>query len=98
MTMKSSPSFTPPELPANPKVFASPSQISITWTGCTTERLDQLMGKAAEPDRIFLYAPMNFAASWMLMLSAFSRESVLTLSTDLTKLADEIRIAAPIIF
>ena len=64
-------------------------------TGCTTERLDQLMGKLSEPDRIFLYAPMNFAASWMLMLSAFSRESVLTLSTDLTKLADEIRIAAP---
>src|SRR5260221_8415712 len=50
---------------------------------------------ANEPDRIFLYAPMNFAASWMLMLSAFSREAVVTLSTDLTKLADEIRIAAP---
>jgi long-chain acyl-CoA synthetase len=64
-------------------------------TGCTTERLDQLMDKVNEPDRIFLYAPMNFAASWMLMLSAFSRESVLTLSTDLNKLADEIRIAAP---
>jgi long-chain acyl-CoA synthetase len=67
--------------------------------GCTTERLNQLMGQltktANEPDRIFLYAPMNFAASWMLMLSAFSREDVLTLSTDLTKLADEIRIAAP---
>ena len=63
--------------------------------GCTTERLDQLMGKTLEPDRIFLYAPMNFAASWMLMLSAFSREAVLTLSTDLAKLADEIRIAAP---
>src|SRR5258708_36196500 len=44
--------------------------------GCTTQRLDQLMrsaGKASnEPDRVFLYAPMNFAASWMLMLSAFS--------------------------
>jgi long-chain acyl-CoA synthetase len=68
-------------------------------TGCTTGRLDQLMGtlnkKPSEPDRIFLYAPMNFAASWMLMLTAFSREAVLTLSTDLTKLADEIRIAAP---
>jgi long-chain acyl-CoA synthetase len=64
-------------------------------TGCTTERLDQLMGRVKEPDRIFLYAPMNFAASWMLMLSAFSREAVLTLSTDLTKLADEIRISAP---
>jgi long-chain acyl-CoA synthetase len=68
-------------------------------TGCTRERLDQLMGLSAkqttQPDRIFLYAPMNFAASWMLMLSAFSREAVLTLSTDLTKLADEIRISAP---
>jgi long-chain acyl-CoA synthetase len=64
-------------------------------TGCTTERLDQLMGNASEPDRIFLYAPMNFAASWMLMLSAFSREAVLTLSTDLTQLADEIRHSAP---
>jgi len=54
-----------------------------------------LSGKTTDPDRIFLYAPMNFAASWMLMLSSFSRESVLTLSTDLTKLADEIRVSAP---
>jgi long-chain acyl-CoA synthetase len=64
-------------------------------TGCTTERLDQLMGKPSEPDRIFLYAPLNFAASWMLMLSALLRDSVLTLSTDLGKLADEIRLSAP---
>ena len=64
-------------------------------TGCTAERLDQLMDKVNEPDRIFLYAPMNFAASWMLMLSALSRESELTLSTDLRKLADEIRVSAP---
>jgi len=66
--------------------------------GCTTQRLDQLMRLPAqpisEPDRVFLYAPMNFAASWMLMLSAFSREAELTLSTDLTRLADEIRLAA----
>jgi long-chain acyl-CoA synthetase len=64
-------------------------------TGCATERLNQLMGATSEPDRIFLYAPLNFAASWMLMLSAFLRESVLTLSTDLNKLADEIRLSAP---
>lgn len=68
-------------------------------TGCTTERLDQLMSpsskKTGQPDQVFLYAPMNFAASWMLMLSAFLRESVLTLSTDLNKLADEIRLSAP---
>jgi long-chain acyl-CoA synthetase len=65
--------------------------------GCTTERLDQLMyqpgGKVI--DRVFHYLPMNFAASWLLMLSCLSRESVLTLSTDLSKLADEIRLAAP---
>ena len=64
-------------------------------TGCTTERLNQLMRTAAAAEQIFLYAPMNFAASWMLMLSAFLRESVLTLSTDLNKLADEIRLSAP---
>ena len=64
-------------------------------TGCTTERLNQLMRTATAAEQIFLYAPMNFAASWMLMLSAFLRESVLTLSTDLNKLADEIRLSAP---
>ena len=64
-------------------------------TGCTTERLNQLMASGAAPEQIFLYAPMNFAASWMLMLSALLRESVLTLSTDLNRLADEIRLSAP---
>jgi long-chain acyl-CoA synthetase len=62
---------------------------------CTTERLDQLMGQTREPDRVFHYAPFNFAASWILLLSCLSRESVLTLSTDLTKLSDEIRLSAP---
>jgi long-chain acyl-CoA synthetase len=62
---------------------------------CTTERLDQLMGETHEPDRVFHYLPFNFAASWMVLLSYLSRESVLTLSTDLNKLADEIRLASP---
>jgi long-chain acyl-CoA synthetase len=62
---------------------------------CTTERLDQLMGQTSEPDRVFHYAPFNFAASWILLLSCLSRESVLTLSTDLTKLPEEIRLSAP---
>jgi long-chain acyl-CoA synthetase len=62
---------------------------------CTTERLDQLMGQTREPDRVFQYAPFNFAASWILLLSSLSRESVLTLSTDLAKLPDEIRLSAP---
>jgi long-chain acyl-CoA synthetase len=62
---------------------------------CTTERLDQLMGQTHEPDQVFHYAPFNFAASWILLLSCLSRESVLTLSTDLTKLPDEIRLSSP---
>src|SRR5216683_1370407 len=61
---------------------------------CTTERLGLLMGQTREPDRVFHYAPFNFAASWILLLSCLSRESVLTLSTDLTKLADEIRLSS----
>src|SRR5438128_6220189 len=62
---------------------------------CTTERLNQLMGATREPDRVFHYLPFNFAASTILLLSCLTRESILTLSTDLNKLADEIRLAAP---
>jgi long-chain acyl-CoA synthetase len=62
---------------------------------CTTERLNQLMGQTSEPHQVFHYAPFNFAASWILLLSCLSRRSVLTLSTDLTRLPDEIRLSAP---
>src|ERR1700686_243892 len=62
---------------------------------CTTKRLNQLMGQTREPERVFQWAPFNFAASWILLLSCLSRDSVLTLSTDLTKLPDEIRLSAP---
>jgi long-chain acyl-CoA synthetase len=62
---------------------------------CTTERLDQLMGVTHEPDRVFHYLPFNFAASTILLLSCLIRESILTLSTDLNNLTDEIRLASP---
>jgi len=62
---------------------------------CASERLDQLMGQTREPDRVFHYAPFNFAASWILLLSCLSRESALTMSTDLSRLPDEIRLSAP---
>jgi long-chain acyl-CoA synthetase len=62
---------------------------------CTRERLDWLMGATQEPDRVFHYGPFSFAASWITLLTCLSRESVMTLSTDLTKLADEIRLSAP---
>ncbi|HKE03894.1 MAG TPA: AMP-binding protein [Blastocatellia bacterium] len=65
--------------------------------GCTGMRLDQLMEGATEraPDQVFHYPPFCFAASWIVMLSCLSRNSLLTLSTDLTKLADELKLAAP---
>ncbi len=62
---------------------------------CTTERLDQLMGKRTVPDRVFHYLPFCFAGSWILLLSCLLRASALTLSTDLTRLAEEIRSSAP---
>src|SRR6266571_3078266 len=62
---------------------------------CTTERLDQLKGATYEPDRVFHYLPFNFAASTMLLQSCLARESTLTLSTDLSHLADEIKLASP---
>jgi long-chain acyl-CoA synthetase len=61
----------------------------------TTERLDQLMRGSPGADSVFQYLPLNFAASWIACLSFLSRESVVTLSTDLNRLADEIRVAAP---
>lgn len=63
--------------------------------GCTNARLDQLMGARQEPDRAFHYLPFCFAGSWILLLTALSRHSMLTLSTDLTKLADELKLAVP---
>ena len=65
--------------------------------GCTGERLDQLMGHppAADPDRVFHYLPFSFAGSWILLLSCLARVSELALSTDLTRLVDEISLAAP---
>jgi long-chain acyl-CoA synthetase len=65
--------------------------------GCATERLGQLMSfkRSASLDRVFHYLPFNFAASWLLLLSCLTRESTLTLSTDLNQLAEEIRLASP---
>jgi long-chain acyl-CoA synthetase len=63
--------------------------------GCTNARLDQLMGSRTEPDRVFHYLPFSFAASWIAMLSFLSRESTLTLSIELAKLAEELKVATP---
>jgi long-chain acyl-CoA synthetase len=65
--------------------------------GCTNARLDQLMSQHATqgPDEIFHYAPFCFAASWILLLTALSRNSVLTLSTDVSKIADDLKVSTP---
>jgi long-chain acyl-CoA synthetase len=65
--------------------------------GCTGMRLDQLMEGSTDrtPDQVFHYLPFCFAGSWILLLSCLSRNSLLSLSTDLNKLADELKLAAP---
>lgn len=62
---------------------------------CTSASLDKLMGTQVAPDQVFHWTPLNFAASWISLLSYLSRNSVISLSTDLTKLADEMRLAMP---
>ena len=62
---------------------------------CTNARLDQLMGARKGPDRVFQYAPFCFAAARILIFTSLSRNSVLTLSTDLSKLSEELKLAAP---
>jgi len=63
--------------------------------GCIMMRLDQLMSGHAEVERVFHYAPFNFAAAWMLLLSCLSRESLLTLSMNVSRLQVEMKTAAP---
>jgi long-chain acyl-CoA synthetase len=63
--------------------------------GCTWERLDTLMDKRPGQDRVFHYLPLCFAGSWIMLLTCLLRGSCLTFNTDLTKLAGDIRTAAP---
>jgi len=63
--------------------------------GCTSGRLDVLMGDKRGQDRVFHYLPFCFAGSWIMLLTCLVRGSLLTLNTDLTKLAGDMRSAAP---
>jgi long-chain acyl-CoA synthetase len=63
--------------------------------GCTTAWMDRLKKNERESLRVFQYLPFNFAASWIVMMSCLLRDTALTLSTDLNKVADEILLAAP---
>ena len=61
----------------------------------TSGKLDSLMGSTHRPDNVFHYLPCCFAGSWILLLTCLTRNSVLTLSTDLTKLVEEMKVASP---
>jgi long-chain acyl-CoA synthetase len=67
---------------------------------CTSRQLDILMnhelGKSrTRPDRVFQWAPLNFAAAWITTLTSLSRGSSVFINTDLSKLAGELRTVAP---
>jgi long-chain acyl-CoA synthetase len=63
--------------------------------GCTSERLDELMGGRTGQDRIFHYLPFSFCASWIAVLTFMLRGSLVTLNTDLTKIASDMPAVAP---
>jgi long-chain acyl-CoA synthetase len=63
--------------------------------GCTSGRLDQLMKKRAGQDSVFHYLPFCFAGSWIMLLTCLLRGSRVTLNTDLSKMAADMRNAAP---
>jgi long-chain acyl-CoA synthetase len=63
--------------------------------GSTSTRLDELMGGRTNQDRIFHYLPFNFCASWIAVLSFMLRRSLVTLNTDLSKIASDMPAVAP---
>jgi long-chain acyl-CoA synthetase len=62
---------------------------------CTSERLDVLMENRGGQDKVFHYLPFCFAGSWVLLLTCLIRRSLLTINTDLTKIAEQMRESAP---
>lgn len=60
--------------------------------GCTSRWLPSGVD---DQDRVFHYLPFCFAGSWILLLTALRRASLLTLNTDLTKIANDMRVVAP---
>ncbi|MGC2446516.1 MAG: AMP-binding protein [Candidatus Sulfotelmatobacter sp.] len=63
--------------------------------GCTSARLDELMGSRSGQDRVFHYLPFSFCASWIAVLTFMLRGSLVTLNSDLTKIASDMPAVAP---
>ncbi len=62
---------------------------------CINGRLDLLTQGSGQADRVFHYLPFVFAGSWMLLLTSLLRGSQLTVNTDLSKIAQDMRTVAP---
>jgi long-chain acyl-CoA synthetase len=67
---------------------------------CTSAQLDILMHHSPgadriEQDRVYQWAPLNFAAAWITLLTSLLRGSSVSMNTDLSKLAGELRTVAP---
>jgi long-chain acyl-CoA synthetase len=63
--------------------------------GCTSERLDLLMKNRPGQDRVFQWAPLCFAAAWITMLTSLLRGSLISMNTDLSKIAADLRSVEP---
>jgi long-chain acyl-CoA synthetase len=63
--------------------------------GCTSARLDELMGGRNGQDRVFHYLPLSFCASWIAVLTFMLRGSLITFNTDLTKIASDMPMVSP---
>lgn len=61
----------------------------------TSERLSELMAGSSGQERVFHYLPFTFAASWIALLTFLKRCSLVTINTDLTKIASDMRTVAP---
>jgi long-chain acyl-CoA synthetase len=62
---------------------------------CTSGQLDILMNHQSGQDRVYQWAPLNFAAAWITLLTSLLRGSNVSMNTDLSKLATELRTVAP---
>lgn len=62
---------------------------------CTSERLDILVDHRPGQDRVYQWAPLNFAAAWITTLTSLLRGSSVFMNTDLARIATELRTVEP---
>jgi long-chain acyl-CoA synthetase len=62
---------------------------------CTSTRLGELFSGLGEQERLFHYLPFCFAGSWVLLMTALVRGSLLELATDPARIAQDLAAARP---